>query len=96
MRHDAVEIGMFHKAARRRDTKRMMRKFISANAPATQAVSPPTDVLDEAFAGLSRDEQKPNSLAVVSQLAEQLAALDRQREQLARLLRDIEVMPQAD
>jgi hypothetical protein len=41
-------------------------------------------------------QRRPLNLAVVKQLAAQLEALDRQREQLSRLLREIEVAPLVD
>jgi hypothetical protein len=82
MRHDAIEIGLVGKAPQRRDAARMMRSSKAAQQPAA-------DALDEAFAGMSREE-RPKSLTVVTQLSEQLQALDQQREKLARLLREIE------
>jgi uncharacterized membrane protein YqiK len=96
MRHDPIEIGLAGKTARRRDAKRMIRTSMAARQLAAEAEAPATDALDEAFAGLSRDERRPKSLSVVTQLAEQLEALDRQRAQLAQLLRDIEVTALAD
>jgi hypothetical protein len=45
---------------------------------------------------LGSDVGRPLSEAVVSQLAVQLEALDRQRDQLAQLLRDINAPPLAD
>ena len=91
MRHDAIELGLVGKAPRRRDTERMMRTSITARQPAAEAAdsTSATHALDEAFAGMSRDE-RPKNLGVVTQLAEQLQALDQQREKLAQLLREIE------
>ncbi len=96
MRHDPIEIGLASKAVRRRGAKRMLRTILATQQPAAAGSIPATDALDEAFAGMSRDERRPRNLAVVTQLAEQLEALDRQREQLARLLRDIEVTTLVD
>jgi hypothetical protein len=89
MRHDTIEIGLVGKAPRRRDTKRMMRTSMVARQLEVENSAHANDALDEAFAGMTREE-RPKSLAVVTHLAEQLQALDRQREQLAKLLREIE------
>lgn len=96
MRHDAIEIGLVGKAPRPRYTRRVLQTSMAARQPAAEVAgsAPATTALDEAFAGMSR-EKRPNSLAVVTQLAEQLQALDRQREQLAKLLREIEDSPLA-
>jgi hypothetical protein len=96
MKHEPIEIRLAAKISRRRDAKRLLRTSMAARQLESEAAAPATDVLDEAFAGLSRDERGPKNLSVVTQLAEQLEALDRQRERLAKLLRDIEVAPLAD
>jgi hypothetical protein len=63
---------------------------------------PPTTIIDEAFAGFDRIDSCPEpqntaapgrqlvSQLLVAKLAEQLAALDCQREQLAQLLQNID------
>jgi hypothetical protein len=96
MRQEPIEIGLAAKIARRRDVKRLVRTSMAARQLAAKAGAPAADARDEAFAGLSRDAERPKRLAVVTQLSQQLEALDRQREQLAKLLRDIDVTKLAD
>jgi hypothetical protein len=96
MRHEPIEIGLAGKIARRRDAKRLVRTSMAARQLAMEASAPAAEARDEAFAGLSHDAQRPKRLAVLTQLSEQLEALDRQRDQLAKLLREIEVAPLAD
>ena len=96
MRHEPIEIGLANKTVRRRDAKRLVRTSMAARQLASEAAAPAAVARDEAFAGLTHDAERPKRLAVVTQLSEQLEALDRQREQLAKLLRDIEVAPLAD
>jgi hypothetical protein len=96
MRHEPIEIGLVGKTARRRDAKRLLRTSIAARQLAPEVAAHPADARDEAFAGMSHDAEPPKRLAVLTQLSEQLQALDRHREQLAKLLREIEVAPLAD
>jgi hypothetical protein len=57
----------------------------------------PVAVIDEAFAGLSSSDvmgegsqdRQPLNQTLVAEIATQLAALDRQREQLAHLLESV-------
>lgn len=96
MRHDTIEIVFPGKSVRRRDAHLLTRPRTASDEREAAVEAPASDARDEAFAGLSRDERRPKDLFVVTQLAEQLEALDRQRGQLARLLRDIEATKLAD
>jgi hypothetical protein len=96
MRHDAIEIEFPGKAVRRRDAERMLPFSKGSGQFEKAALKPASDARDEAFAGMSQEARRPRNLSVVSQLSEQLLALDRQREQLAKLLRDIEITTRAD
>jgi hypothetical protein len=92
MRHDAIEIGMAQRAARRRHAKRMMRSILGAQGATagSNVPAPATDAVDEAFAGMSNDEARSTNVDLLSQLSEQLEALEHQRDKLVKLLRDIE------
>jgi hypothetical protein len=98
MRHEPIEIGLAGKIARRKTAQRMLRIMAATRRSPNEAVdcTPATNARDEAFAGLEHATSRSNRLAVLSQLNEQLTALDRQREQLATLLREIETAALAD
>jgi hypothetical protein len=98
MRQDPIEIGMVGTAARLRSAER------TSNRRADLKREP--RIIDEAFAGFdgvhcptsgrgmgARRMMKP---ALVSDLAAQLVAIDRQRERLAQLLQSIETNSVAD
>src|SRR5262245_36528929 len=99
MRSEPTEIGLAHKVARRREVERIMRSSMAARRAAADAKTPRACAFDEAFADMPQmmpakesgdGDHRASQLSLVAQLAEQLQALDRQREQLARLLQDVE------
>jgi hypothetical protein len=100
MRHETIEFGRVRKATRGRRAVRMAEA--GRTATATTTLPSRTAVIDEVFAGFHRIDSRPadktaaapgpqmvNHLLTI-RLAEQLAALDRQREQLAQLLRSVD------
>jgi hypothetical protein len=98
MRQDAIEMGIIGAATRPRSSERIGdRRAAPAGEPR---------VIDEAFAGYGRADCTTTpretgggpivNQALVNDLAAQLAAIDRQRERLARLLESIETGSMSD
>lgn len=92
MRSDSIEFGLVQKAAQQR-RKAGAIGAVSGRVPVSDEAKP--DVMDEAFASfvgpIGDRTRPPVDRTLVKTLAAQLAALDRQREHLAELLRSIEV-----
>jgi hypothetical protein len=99
MRHDPIEIAMAGSSTRRRAAGRAT-KFSSAGSKGEPCV------IDEAFArfdgiddstsrGRNGDRRMMKD-SLVSDLAAQLEAIDRQRERLVRLLQSVETNSIAD
>jgi hypothetical protein len=84
MRHESIEIS---KLAVRRDLGSATRAGRMTKQAHSTTAEEATAVIDEAFAGFQSPVTTP---ALVSNIASQLRALDRQREQLAHLLRSVE------
>lgn len=97
MRHDAVELGFPTRHGRRREKQRPKPLKPPAVAVVDEAFAGfiPTDVpvlpVDVSIAGKTViGEWCSTKSTLVASLSAQLDALDRQREQLARLLRSID------
>ncbi len=102
MRYDSTEIGFTNKASR---TRRIWyghgsSRLITENPREL----PPADIIDEALPGfvparatkkpvattIAAKDRRPVNISLAASLAAQLDVLDRQREQLAKLLRSID------
>jgi hypothetical protein len=88
MRHEPIEFGLAGKKARARHALQAARG--AGSFTKTQRGSTEVEVVDEAFAGFSPRGNAPLNRGLVAELSAQLAALDRQREQLSQLLRSID------
>jgi hypothetical protein len=101
MRHDSIEI---HRPNARRRTRRVWYGHGSCRVIAdSERALPPADVIDEAMASFERVDaaarpkapalfgidRPPLTKSLMADLSSQLSVLDRQRDQLARLLREI-------
>lgn len=89
MRHEPIEFGLTGTSSRTRGMRRMTRSA-RVTAPDTTAKCAVPEILDEAFAGFASSSPHRLEHGLVAGLSAQLEALDRQREQLSRLLRTID------
>jgi hypothetical protein len=88
MRHDSIEIPHANRHTRRIWYGHGSSRTIADHTPNL----PPAAVIDEAIASFERVDapDKPLPHALVANLSAQLHALDRQRSQLAQLLRNVD------
>ncbi|MCI0334178.1 MAG: hypothetical protein L0228_13250 [Planctomycetes bacterium] len=106
MRNDSIEIGVVNPA--RRSRRIWYGHGSSRLVTENPRELPPAAVIDEAIAGFERVDEaateteagagdwRPVKDSLVANLAAQLNALDRQREQLAALLHRIDSAPVAN
>jgi len=91
MRHEPIELGLTGTSGRRRGTRRVVHGARRSMAPTKEKCgATAVEVVDEAFAGLARVEPHRLEMGLIAKLSAQLDALDRQREQLSQLLRNID------